>query len=72
MLFFIFQIKKLKEALKITQQSLSGFFQKDQIEALSHNVKVSNKWTDETVKTALRIRCACGIRGYVLGYKFCM
>ena len=46
------------------KMDLTGFLADDQLETLKLKTKSSSKWTDETIKTALQIRCACGIRGY--------
>ena len=42
---------------------MSGFLREDQLQALNYGSKSSNKWSDDTIKAALQIRCACGIRG---------
>ena len=58
-----FQIKNLKASLANTTQAMSGFLREDQLQALNYGSKSSNKWSDDIIKAAFQIRCACGIRG---------
>jgi len=59
--------KKLKAAEMIIQKQqsrLSSIFNNDQMKALSRKSTIFMKWTNETVKKALKLKFACGNNGY--------
>lgn len=59
------QVRKLTEKLEKMEHNLEKCFNKDQLEALKlRHGSTANQWSNETVMTALKIRCATGVKGY--------
>ena len=61
-----FQVRILESSIAQTKEKLSAFLNEDQVETLKYRTGNANRWKKETIKTALQIRCACGIRGCIL------
>lgn len=56
--------ERLKLQLSRTQDQVKKIFNGDQLCALSRQGTQGMKWSDETVKSALQLRFACGSTGY--------
>ena len=60
------QLHREREKNKHTTRNLRSFLNNDQIQFLQMSVRSRRgiKWSDETIKACLKIRYACGAKGY--------
>ncbi|XP_046401577.1 uncharacterized protein LOC124167641 [Ischnura elegans] len=58
------KVRTLEQQLKRTTKALNDFLNTDQILALGKKSRKGHKWSNITVKSALQLRFACGIKGY--------
>nr|XP_039261104.1 uncharacterized protein LOC120337406 [Styela clava] len=60
-----YQIAQLEQKISNMERNLKSCFNEDQIDALQRTfASKGNKWANETVMTALKVRCATGVKGY--------
>lgn len=58
--------KSIEKQMSVLCRKMSKVFNKDQLNSMTRSSTRGVKWSDETIKKALRIRFACGSPGYEL------